>query len=182
MQTKKYIEQFTKFWLECGTRLPSLDTAYSYNDKLSCETRLEEFLKKIKKRKDEKPKPKGNNNDYAKVIFPAIRTFFKSTFNFEDNHLDIILSDSYTEATRKFVENGRRFDPKVSMEDIFQACRNVWIINGIQSMMGSPVKLTPSVFAYSMLYPYTDNYLDDPNITSENKTIFNRRFQQREPF
>ncbi|MBC8387762.1 MAG: hypothetical protein H8E13_06890, partial [Actinobacteria bacterium] len=105
---------------------------YSYNDKLSCETRLEEFLQKIKKRKDEKPKPKGNNNGYAKVIFPAIRTFFKSTFNFEDNHLDIILSDSYTEATKKFIKTGRRFDPNLSMEDIFQACRNVWIINGIQ--------------------------------------------------
>ncbi|MBE3089103.1 MAG: class 1 isoprenoid biosynthesis enzyme [Actinobacteria bacterium] len=65
------------------------------------------------------------------------------------------------------------------MEDIFQACRNVWIINGIQSMMDLPIELTPSVFAYSMLYPYTDNYLDNPHITSESKTIFNRRFQQR---
>ena len=179
MQTEKYIEQFTKFWLECSTQPPSLDTVYSYNDKLSCETRLEEFLQKIKKRKDEKPKPERNNNGYAKVIFPAIRTFFKSTFNFEDNHLDIILSDSYTEATKKFIETGRRFDPNLSMEDIFQACRNVWIINGIQSMMGLPIKLTPSVFAYSMLYPYTDNYLDNPHITSESKTIFSQRFQQR---
>jgi len=179
MQTEKYIEQFTKFWLECSTQVPSLGTIYSYNDKLSCETRLEEFLQKIKKRKDEKPKPKGNNNGYAKVIFPAIRTFFKSTFNFEDNHLDTILSDSYTEATKKFIETGRRFDPNLSMEDIFQACRNVWIINGIQSMMGLPIELTPSVFAYSMLYPYTDNYLDNPHITSESKIIFNRRFQRR---
>ncbi|MFZ3387177.1 MAG: hypothetical protein WA120_08390, partial [Candidatus Hydromicrobium sp.] len=71
-----------------------------------------------------------------------IRTFFKSTFNFEDNHLDIILSDNYTEATKKFIENGRRFDPNLSMEDIFQACRNVWIINGIQSMMDLPIELT----------------------------------------
>ena len=179
MQTEKYIEQFTKFWLECSTQVPSLGTIYPYNDKLSCETRLEEFLQKIKKRKDEKPKPKGNNNGYAKVIFPAIRTFFKSTFNFEDNHLDTILSDSYTEATKKFIETGRRFDPNLSMEDIFQACRNVWIINGIQSMMGLPIELTPSVFAYSMLYPYTDNYLDNPHITSESKIIFNRRFQRR---
>jgi hypothetical protein len=179
MQTEKYIEQFTKFWLECSTQAPFLGTIYSYNDKLSCETRLEEFLKKIKKRKDENPKLEGNNNGYAKVIFPAIRTFFKSTFNFEDNHLDIILSDSYTEATKKFIETGRRFDPNLSMEDIFQACRNVWIINGIQSMMGLPIELTPSVFAYSMLYPYTDNYLDNPHITSESKTIFSQRFQQR---
>ncbi len=159
--------------MECSSQFPSLGTIYSYNNKLSCETRLEEFLKKIKKRKDEKPKLEGNNSSSAKIIFPAIRTFFKSTFNFEDNHLDIILSDSYTEATKKFIETGRRFDPNLSMEDIFQACRNVWIINGIQSMMGLPIELAPPVFAYSMLYPYTDNYLDNPHITSESKTIFN---------
>ena len=179
MQTEKYIEQITKFWLECSTRAPFLGTIYSYKDKLSCETRLEEFFKKIKKRKGEKPKLEGNNSSSAKVIFPAIRTFFKSTFNFEDNHLDIIFSDSYTEATKKFIETGRRFDPNLSMEDIFQACRNVWIINGIQSMMGLPIELTPSIFAYSMLYPYTDNYLDNPHITSESKITFSRRFQQR---
>ncbi|MFZ3106590.1 MAG: hypothetical protein WA105_04330, partial [Candidatus Hydromicrobium sp.] len=46
-------------------------------------------------------------------------------------------------------------------------------------MMDLPVELTPSVFAYSMLYPYTDNYLDNPHITSESKTIFSQRFQQR---
>ena len=46
-------------------------------------------------------------------------------------------------------------------------------------MMGMPVKLTPSIFAYSMLYPYTDNYLDNPDTTSENKVTFSQRFQQR---
>jgi hypothetical protein len=25
------------------------------------------------------------------------------------------------------------------------------------------MRLTPSIFAYSMLYPYADNYLDDPS-------------------
>ena len=31
-------------------------------------------------------------------------------------------------------------------------------------LLGLPVEVTPAVFAYSMLYPYTDNYLDDPAI------------------
>ncbi len=66
----------------------------------------------------------------------------------------IILSDSYTEATKKFIKTGRRFDSNLSMEDIFQACRNVWIVNGIQSMMGLPVELTPSgLFCFIEFYP-----------------------------
>src|SRR4030043_518830 len=124
MQAEKYIEEFVKIWLGCSTEFPSLGSKYSYNEKLSCEARLEEFLKKIKR-------------------------------------------------------NGERFDPNLTSEDIFQASRNVWIINSIQSMMGMPVKLTPSIFAYSMLYPYTDNYLDNPDTASENKVTFSQRFQQR---
>lgn len=179
MQTEKYIEKFSTLWLECSTQIPPLGAIYSYKDKLSREIRLEEFLQKVKKGQGERTKLKVNNSSYAKAIFPAIRTLLKSAFNFEDNHLDIILSDSYTETTKKFIKTGHRFDPSLSMEDIFQACRNVWIINAIQSMMGLSVELTPSVFAYSMLYPYTDNYLDNPHTTSESKIIFSRHFQQR---
>ncbi len=34
--------------------------------------------------------------------------------------------------------------------------------------------LTPAVFAYSMLYPYTDNFLDDPGISPDRKRSLNK--------
>jgi hypothetical protein len=39
--------------------------------------------------------------------------------------------------------------------------------------------VTPAIFAYSMLYPYTDNYLDHPSISREAKLGFNGRFGRR---
>jgi hypothetical protein len=42
-----------------------------------------------------------------------------------------------------------------------------------------PIELTPSVFAYSLLYPYTDNYLDDPGISSKSKMEFNSCLSKR---
>jgi hypothetical protein len=38
--------------------------------------------------------------------------------------------------------------------------------------LGKQVALTPSGFAYSLLYPYTDNYLDDPHVPKETKKDF----------
>lgn len=35
--------------------------------------------------------------------------------------------------------------------------------------------LTPAVYAYSLLYPYTDNYLDNPAVFLEEKQAFNER-------
>ena len=39
--------------------------------------------------------------------------------------------------------------------------------------------LTPSIFAYSMLYPYTDNYLDDPSVARAEKLGFSSRLGRR---
>lgn len=57
--------------------------------------------------------------------------------------------------------------------------RNVWIMNGIQLMVNIPVELTPSIVAYSLLYPYSDNLLDDPNVPETDKLLFSNRFEQR---
>ena len=63
-------------------------------------------------------------------------------------------------AGEKFVEQARKFDPNLCDADIEQALRNVWVFNSLQFYLDKPVSLTPSAFAYSLLYPYTDNCLD----------------------
>lgn len=50
-------------------------------------------------------------------------------------------------------------------------------MNSIQILYDIEVKLTPSIFAYSMLYPYSDNYLDDAKIPVKEKVEFNKRFR-----
>lgn len=177
---KNYIDGFIELWHRCDAHtLPFPGCIYIHSDKLFREANLEEFLKKIKKSRDKNRGDTANNPGSSKITFAEIRDFFRSTFDYEDSHLDIIFSDNYRQSTEEFIERARSFDPGFSMEDIFQACRNFWIINGIQSMMGIPVMLTPSAFAYSMLYPYTDNYLDDPSIPAGEKAVFSRRFKQR---
>jgi hypothetical protein len=81
--------------------------------------------------------------------------------------------------SEEFVRMARAFDSGLSGEDIYQAGRNAWTANGLQWLLGLPVQITPSIFAYSLLYPYTDNYLDDPSIAIATKLAFNERFRQR---
>jgi hypothetical protein len=72
-----------------------------------------------------------------------------------------------------------RFDERLSNADITQAARNAWTACGMQPMFGAPMRLTPSILAYSLLYPYTDNYLDQRAIGHEAKVRFSRRFRAR---
>lgn len=71
----------------------------------------------------------------------------------------------------------RRFDQDLSMAGIIQAARNAWTACGLQPLLGVPLALTPSILGYSLLYPYSDNLLDDEDISSEAKLRFSRRFR-----
>ncbi|HYK90979.1 MAG TPA: hypothetical protein VE398_19560 [Acidobacteriota bacterium] len=42
-------------------------------------------------------------------------------------------------------------------------------MNCLQRFLGNRISMPPSIFAYSMLYPYTDNLLDDAEITADSK-------------
>ena len=65
------------------------------------------------------------------------------------------------------------------LDDIFQSLRNVWIMNCIQVLLGIGISVTPSVFAYSMLYPYTDNFLDAGKVSERQKRETNDRLEKR---
>ena len=74
---------------------------------------------------------------------------------------------------------GEGLRPERDAEQLGQALRNVWIGNSLQMLLDRPVTMGPGLFAYSMLYPVTDNWLDDPDITPDLKRAFNERLGKR---
>lgn len=73
----------------------------------------------------------------------------------------------------------RRFDPGLGTADLVQACRNAWTACGLQALLGEPMRLTPSILGYSLLYPYSDNYLDQSGVSGPEKLEFSARFRHR---
>jgi hypothetical protein len=94
-------------------------------------------------------------------------------------NMKMLLDEGFCEATADFIEKARGFDPNLKMDDICQALRNVWIMNCIQKLTDNRIEMTPSVLAYSLLYPYTDNYLDANSVSTGRKQQVNRRFARR---
>jgi hypothetical protein len=91
----------------------------------------------------------------------------------------LLSSEAFYETAVSFARDARRFDPALPLEDLGQALRNVWVGNSLQMLVGEPVRLTPALFAYSMLYPATDNVLDDPALSYAAKRTFNERLARR---
>lgn len=90
-----------------------------------------------------------------------------------------LLTDDFLPAGRQLAQWARQFDPSLSSADILQACRNAWTACGLQPLLGAPIRLTPAIMGYSLLYPYTDNYLDELLVSREDKLCFGGRFRHR---
>jgi hypothetical protein len=179
MNISLYVDDFINLWERSSTLFPKLGEEISVAEKFKREEELDQFSKKVKS-----SAMTGKSDYYAhkelKLQFKQnIMAFAKNAFNFRDSELAMMSEKGFTSATKDFMRMARNFDPDVKMDDVFQACRNLWIINSLQIMMQEPVQVTPSIFAYSMLYPYSDNYLDNPSITKQDKIEFSKRFRMR---
>lgn len=90
-----------------------------------------------------------------------------------------LLTERFIPIGTQFAQWARRFDPNLSMADIIQACRNAWTVCGIQPLLGDRMQMTPSILGYSLLYPYSDNYLDSERVPIARKLEFSARFRDR---
>ena len=172
-------KHYEHLWSICSVHFPYFQTQYSSDKQKINESGFEDIIQSLKARSNRK-KINGFLKDKDEVSSSVLfRKLFVSIFGFEDSHLDHILSVEFKKATKLFIKEARDFDALLDLDDIFQACRNAWIMFGLQVMLGMKANLTPSIFAYSMLYPYTDNFIDDPNHSKQEKYTFSVRFYHR---
>lgn len=85
----------------------------------------------------------------------------------------------FQEITIAFLRDVRSFDRELSLQDTMQALRNIWILAILQCLFQKNIGYHQAMFAYSMLYPYSDNYLDDSLVSSSEKQRFNEWFTER---
>jgi hypothetical protein len=169
----------TRIWWSADKDFPQLHPLYSPAQQRANEKNLQEMVHGLVYEMKHIPLAQENRQLQAGRMKTHARQFASQVFNLEQGDLEFIENSGLLTAAEEFARKARAFDPNLSAEDIYQAGRNVMTMNFMQLLLGLQVEITPAVFAYSMLYPYTDNYLDDPGISPTTKLAFNHRFQQR---
>jgi hypothetical protein len=176
---EKYVNDYTAHWEKSEPSFPFIARRYELSEKSSREKVLDQYLNSIKTLKKRRLSGKKLTPAEEHSFFSNTQNILCRALDFNAQQLGLMFSDEIKEVTRQFVKQARHFDDELSFQDIYQGGRNVWIMNGLQVVLGLPVKLSPSIFAYSMLYPYTDNLIDDPNINDLDKLIFSHNFHKR---
>lgn len=175
---KHQTHSLTNLWFECSDEALFLPPVISTADKLENERKLSGMLEWVSKQLESSTRGGFEQECFAAEASERLKEAGVSIFGLEENQVNCIERLGINRTAEAFFKQAREFDPFISFEDIFQASRNVWTSNYLQVLLGLKVELTPSLFAYSMLYPVTDNYLDDPRRSQSDKAAYNHRFGQ----
>jgi hypothetical protein len=170
---------YTSLWWGSNAEFPLLSPTFSPKEQLEKGIRLDRLVDELFISLRRRYSSGEERMEARNGLVLAAENFARAELGFEDRHIEVIRKHHLAEISAEFAKKARAFDPQITNEDIYQASRNVWSMNFMQILLGLPVELTPAVFAYSMLYPFTDNYLDDPSISPRAKFEFNQRFSQR---
>ena len=173
---KALMEQSLNRWWGASSKQQKSSEKVSFVDKVKNEKQVETFRKELFDTLEQIPEGKEVQPEWREKVIDQVKTMESNLSHYNTSLIDFFIDSGYGEVTNDFVNAVKNFDSKMSVLDIFQAIRNVWIMNSIQILYGMEVKLTASIFAYSMLYPYSDNYLDDSTISFQDKLDFNQRF------
>jgi hypothetical protein len=170
----KYVEMFP----HSSPGFPQFSRRFTLEEQIRTEKELEKFIDETTGKLEKKESRSARAAEIEKLK-AAVKAFVARSLRSEDGDWDTDFLDDFSRVGDEFVREARTFDSRLNLEDIHQALRNVWIISSLQVFLGKQVALTPSGFAYSLLYPYTDNYLDDPHVSSEMKKDFVRVLGRR---
>lgn len=171
--------RFISNWWKTDNELRFNGDKYSYKQKIKKEQELNHFLNDLSFQLADVPEETKNRNLWRENIIKMLKSFAKNFMGWNEDYLEIFFMEEISWVTDQFIEDARKFNSAIKLDDIFQAIRNVWIMNTLQLLLGKDVQYSPSIFAYSMLYPYTDNYLDNLDCRKEDKIEFNQRFKLR---
>lgn len=170
---------YRQTWWDMPTSLRMPLKESSYLKKKSTEKKFERLLDEVVEIINRFPEAEDERVKWKVDSQKKLDDLMASIEGFELGVIDESMKEQFMDTTREFIRECKSFDSDISYGDIGQAMRNVWIISILQKAFGKNIEFNMASFGYSMLYPYSDNYLDDPKVSIEEKLDFNKRFYKR---
>jgi len=175
---EKLKNKYMKLWWNTDKSFPVLGEEISIKEKIIREKHMNLFLNDLFSHLKKCPEIQELRANWKNTLWSMIKTFGHDS-GFTEDEINGDFSKTLPIITHQFIRNVKEFDNDIKLDKMVQALRNVWIMNILQVLFNIKVEYTPSVFAYSMLYPYTDNYLDNTEISFQDKQTINKIFRLR---
>ena len=172
------VAQTIELWNSCAAHPTLGGPRYTPQEQQAREAAYDQGLQAVEREVRKNPRTKAERLQTQENTLASFARFSSTALDLDEPTIQLLTKD-FLPMGIALARWARRFDPSIGMADIAQACRNAWTACGLQSLLGQPVGLTPSILGYSLLYPYSDNYLDSKRLSSQSKLRFSARFRDR---
>lgn len=164
-------DRFPDFLAENADLFPHITPA----QKKENEALVQDFSQKMQKKLRQKPKDKAAQDALEQELEADLMELLEkekilSLYNWMDRQQ----LEAFKREAKHFTNSVRAFDESLRPAQIWQTLRNYFIYAMILDMQGKEQHAGDPILAYSLLYPYTDNYIDDARITRQDKERYNR--------
>lgn len=172
-------EKYTALWRSASTETPELGERRSRRRQRRNQRAADRLVDDAEADLRAWPSDRARSVSAGNLLRRRIRAFGEHSLELPPAQCAVIFSDAYLDATADFARRARSFDPDLAIHDLFQAMRNLWIMNLFQLFLGREPSVEPAMLGYSLLYPYTDNRLDAPDLGPAEKSDFCARLERR---
>ena len=172
-------DEHAALWATTPAELPVLGPAVRWSRHIGNARATARLIDQIAAEIPCLPEGEPERRAWQETVRERMQLFGAARLGWPAGYRRLVFADAFFSASVAFAREARAFDPDLSLDDLWQALRNVWIGNSLQMLLDLPVEMSPGLFAYSMLYPLTDNLLDDPQLAGSEKRSFNERLGRR---
>ncbi len=172
------VAQTIEVWEDCAALPAPGGRQYVLKEHRKREQAYDEGLRAVEREARKAPRDRAQRIRTQERTTAAFARFSATALDLGKDAVQL-LTHEFLPAGTSVAQWARRFDPSLSMADIVQACRNAWTACGLQPLLGERLRITPSILGYSLLYPYSDNYLDRVEVQPNAKLRFSKRFRER---
>lgn len=172
---EKQPDSFPNFLRENSDLFPIIESEHKKEN----EALVQEFSQRIQKKLRQKPKDKERKKQWEQNLEQELEQDFTELLEREkilslSEWMSPELLDAFKRETKHFTNKVREFDETLTPAQIWQTLRNYFIYAMIVDMQGEKQNAGDPILAYSLLYPYTDNYIDDDQISEQDKERYNQ--------
>lgn len=172
------VAQSIELWNSSAAASALAGQQYSPKEQETREKAYDRELQAVEREAKRAPRTRAERLTAQDRIVESFGRFSATALDLKDEAI-VLLTKDFLPAGTELARWARRFDASLSMADIVQGCRNAWTACGLQALLGERIGITPSILGYSLLYPYSDNYLDSADVSAEAKRQFSERFRNR---
>ena len=170
-----YLNRVKRVWLSSSDTFPDFLSEISYEIKLQNETNLQTILDDFhKKVKCFRRIPFRRKSWKLKMLKLINDVLYNETIIGMHHSMNRQSTDAFQEELKEFLRQVRKFSPELSFEGIGQALRNYIVYAMFKEIHQQQSGFSRAGFGYSMLYPFTDNYIDSKTYSAEEKAQFNQ--------